>query len=61
LDHKRGGGLISGCLACLFQMKATVASPAFQSQRETIRKYRLLAVSLRQFDPMEHHLENIVA
>jgi hypothetical protein len=42
-------------------MKATIASPAFQSQRETINKYCLLAVSLRQFDPMEHHLENIVA
>jgi len=42
-------------------MKATIASLAFQSQRETIHKYCLPAVSLRQFNPMELHLENIAA
>jgi len=42
-------------------MKATITSPSFQSQRETIYKYCFPAVSLRQFDPMEQNLENIDA
>jgi hypothetical protein len=42
-------------------MKAIKASPFFQSQREAIHKYCLPAASLRQFDPMEHDLENIAA
>jgi len=42
-------------------MKATTAAPYFQSQRKTTHRHCLPAVSLRQLDPMEHHLENIAA